>query len=189
MRRKYFASIVAVAMLAAGVPCAQAEELDANTAQTTDSQIVQNETQNNGSSNEAAESALNASADNQIAGRTVENIDKGWTFSKNDASMEGWTFPTGASEGTIDLPHSWDYAHPTMSYIPQNNRKTVTYSKQLDVAKYHGKNLFIKFYGSNKNTTVEGRWSGSGHPCRWLLCFHLRSDQVCAGQGLRCSHR
>lgn len=70
MRRKYFASIVAVAMLAAGVPCAQAEELDANTAQTTDSQIVQNETQNNGSSNEAAESALNASADNQIAGRT-----------------------------------------------------------------------------------------------------------------------
>lgn len=106
MRRKYFASIVAVAMLAAGVPCAQAEELDANTAQTTDSQIVQNETQNNGSSNEAAESALNASADNQIAGRTVENIDKGWTFSKNDASMEGWTFPTGASEGTIDLPHS-----------------------------------------------------------------------------------
>ena len=46
MRRKYFASIVAVAMLAAGVPCAQAEELDANTAQTTDSQIVQNETQN-----------------------------------------------------------------------------------------------------------------------------------------------
>lgn len=155
MRRKYFASIVAVAMLAAGVPCAQAEELDANTAQTTDSQIVQNETQNNGSSNEAAESALNASADNQIAGRTVENIDKGWTFSKNDASMEGWTFPTGASEGTIDLPHSWDYAHPTMSYIPQNNRKTVTYSKQLDVAKYHGKNLFIKFYGSNKNTTVK----------------------------------
>ena len=155
MRRKYFASIVAVAMLAAGVPCAQAEELDANTAQTTDSQIVQNETQNNGSSNEAAESALNASADNQIAGRTVENIDKGWTFSKNDASMEGWTFPAGASEGTIDLPHSWDYAHPTMSYIPQNNRKTVTYSKQLDVAKYHGKNLFIKFYGSNKNTTVK----------------------------------
>lgn len=32
MRRKYFAPIVAVAMLAAGVPCAQAEELDANTA-------------------------------------------------------------------------------------------------------------------------------------------------------------
>lgn len=155
MRRKYFASIVAVAMLAAGVPCAQAEELDANTAQTTDSQIVQNETQNNGSFNEAAESALNVSADNQIAGRTVENIDKGWTFSKNDASMEGWTFPTGASEGTIDLPHSWDYAHPTMSYIPQNNQKTVTYSKQLDVAKYHGKNLFIKFYGSNKNTAVK----------------------------------
>ena len=187
MGRKYLASLLAVAMFAAGVPCAQAEELDTNTANITDSQTIQGEAQDTGSSDEGTVSsngtddALNASADSQIAGRTVENIDKGWMFSKGDASMDGWTFPTGASEGTIDLPHSWDYAHPTMSYIPQNNQKTVTYSKQLDVAKYHGKNLFIKFYGSNKNTTVKGRWSGSGHPCRWLFCIRLRSDQVCAG--------
>ncbi|WP_169080782.1 hypothetical protein [Bifidobacterium erythrocebi] len=154
MRRKYLASLLAVAMLAAGVPCAQAEELDANTADVTDSQTIQGEAQNADSSNEA-DDALSASSDDQVSGRTVENIDKGWTFSRGDASVDGWTFPTGASEGTIDLPHSWDYAHPTMSYIPQFNQKTVTYSKQLDVAKYHGKNLFIKFYGSNKNTTVK----------------------------------
>ncbi|WP_368115624.1 glycoside hydrolase family 2 protein, partial [Bifidobacterium adolescentis] len=161
MGRKYLASLLAVAMFAAGVPCAQAEELDTNIANITDSQTIQGEAQDTGSSDEGTVSsngtddALNASADSQIAGRTVENIDKGWMFSKGDASMDGWTFPTGASEGTIDLPHSWDYAHPTMSYIPQNNQKTVTYSKQLDVAKYHDKNLFIKFYGSNKNTTVK----------------------------------
>lgn len=161
MGRKYLASLLAVAMFAVGVPCAQAEELDTNTANITDSQTIQGEAQDTGSSDEGTVSsngtddALNASADSQIAGRTVENIDKGWMFSKGDSSMDGWTFPTGASEGTIDLPHSWDYAHPTMSYIPQNNQKTVTYSKQLDVAKYHGKNLFIKFYGSNKNTTVK----------------------------------
>lgn len=154
MRQKYLASLLAVAVLVAGVPCAQAEELDANTADITDSQMIQGESQNADSSN-VADDALNTSANSRIAGRTVENIDKGWTFSKGDASMDGWTFPTGASEGTIDLPHSWDYAHPTMSYIPKFNQKTVTYSKQLDVAKYHGKNLFIKFYGSNKNTTVK----------------------------------
>lgn len=34
MGRKYLASLLAVAMFAAGVPCAQAEELDTNTAQT-----------------------------------------------------------------------------------------------------------------------------------------------------------
>lgn len=189
MRRKYFASIVAVAMLAAGVPCAQAEELDANTAQTTDSQIVQNETQNNGSSNEAAESALNASADNQIAGRTVENIDKRWTFSKNDASMEGWTFPTGASEGTIDLPHSWDYAHPTMSYIPQNKSENRYVQQATGCCQVPRKEPIHQVLWLEQEHYGEGRWSGSGHPCRWLLCFYLRSDQVCAGQGLRCSHR
>lgn len=32
MGRKYLASLLAVAMFAAGVPCAQAEELDTNTA-------------------------------------------------------------------------------------------------------------------------------------------------------------
>lgn len=105
MGRKYLASLLAVAMFAAGVPCAQAEELDTNTANITDSQTIQGEAQDTGSSDEGTVSsngtddALNASADSQIAGRTVENIDKGWMFSKGDASMDGWTFPTGASEG------------------------------------------------------------------------------------------
>lgn len=103
MGRKYLASLLAVAMFAAGVPCAQAEELDTNTANITDSQTIQGEAQDTGSSDEGTVSsngtddALNASADSQIAGRTVENIDKGWMFSKGDASMDGWTFPTGAS--------------------------------------------------------------------------------------------
>lgn len=99
MGRKYLASLLAVAMFAAGVPCAQAEELDTNTANITDSQTIQGEAQDTGSSDEGTVSsngtddALNASADSQIAGRTVENIDKGWMFSKGDASMDGWTFP------------------------------------------------------------------------------------------------
>lgn len=88
MGRKYLASLLAVAMFAAGVPCAQAEELDTNTANITDSQTIQGEAQDTGSSDEGTVSsngtddALNASADSQIAGRTVENIDKGWMFSK-----------------------------------------------------------------------------------------------------------
>ena len=84
MGRKYLASLLAVAMFAAGVPCAQAEELGTNTANITDSQTIQGEAQDTGSSDEGTVSsngtddALNASADSQIAGRTVENIDKGW---------------------------------------------------------------------------------------------------------------
>ncbi len=170
MRRRHFSSArllayaLSVAMLvAAAPPCAQAEEQDVNTSDATvqsdnSGESSNSDTQDNQDAASAGEDAGNASSmssDAQIAGRTVENIDKGWSFSKNDSSMAGWTFPTGASDGNIDLPHSWDYAHPTMSYIPQYNQKTVTYSKQLDVAKYQGQNLFIKFYGSNKNTTVK----------------------------------
>ena len=93
MGRKYLASLLAVAMFAAGVPCAQAEELDTNTANITDSQTIQGEAQDTGSSDEGTVSsngtddALNASADSQIAGRTVENIDKG--------CQHGW----------MDIPH------------------------------------------------------------------------------------
>ena len=170
MRWRHFSSArllayaLSVAMLvAAAPPCAQAEEQDVNTSDATvqsdnSGESSNSDTQDNQDAASAGEDAGNASSmssDAQIAGRTVENIDKGWSFSKNDSSMAGWTFPTGASDGNIDLPHSWDYAHPTMSYIPQYNQKTVTYSKQLDVAKYQGQNLFIKFYGSNKNTTVK----------------------------------
>ena len=100
--------------------------MDTNTANITDSQTIQGEAQDTGSSDEGTVSsngtddALNASADSQIAGRTVENIDKGWMFSKGDASMDGWTFPTGASEG-----HHRSAAfmglrtHRRCQYIPQ----------------------------------------------------------------------
>ena len=112
MGQKYLASLLAVAMFAAGVPCAQAEELDTNTANITGGQTIQGEDQGIGPSDEGTVSsnetddALSASADSQIAGRTVENIDKGWMFSKGDASMDGWTFPTGAPRGpSICLIH------------------------------------------------------------------------------------
>lgn len=101
MGQKYLASLLAVAMFAAGVPCAQAEELDTNTANITGGQTIQGEDQGIGPSDEGTVSsnetddALSASADSQIAGRTVENIDKGWMFSKGDASMDGW----------MDIPH------------------------------------------------------------------------------------
>lgn len=43
MGQKYLASLLAVAMFAAGVPCAQAEELDTNTANITGGQTIQGE--------------------------------------------------------------------------------------------------------------------------------------------------
>ena len=52
------------------------------------------------------------------------------------------------------MPHSWEYVHPTMSYIPQMNKKTVTYEKTLDISQLSGNNYFIKFYGSSRNTEV-----------------------------------
>lgn len=100
MGRKYLASLLAVAMFAAGVPCAQAEELDTNTANITDSQTIQGEAQDTGSSDEGTVSsngtddALNASADSQIAGRTVENIDKGLDVLQGRC-QHGW----------MDIPH------------------------------------------------------------------------------------
>ena len=54
----------------------------------------------------------------------------------------------------VDLPHSYEYVHPTMSFIPQMNAKTVTYTKTVDVSDMNTKNLFLKFYGSARNTEV-----------------------------------
>ena len=41
-----------------------------------------------------------------------------------------------------------------MSYLPQMNQKTVTYQKTVDISAIKNKNLFIKFYGSARNTQV-----------------------------------
>ena len=89
-----------------------------------------------------------------VSGRIVEKINDGWSFSTNDSSQEGWGFPDGRSSGQINLPHSWEYVHPTKSYIPIFNKKTVTYTKTLDVSQYQGRRLYIKFYGVSKNAEV-----------------------------------
>ena len=107
MRWRHFSSArllayaLSVAMLvAAAPPCAQAEEQDVNTSDATvqsdnSGESSNSDTQDNQDAASAGEDAGNASSmssDAQIAGRTVENIDKGWSFSKNDSSMAGWTF-------------------------------------------------------------------------------------------------
>ena len=69
--------------------------------------------------------------------KEVVNINKGWTFTNYN----------GQQLGVVDLPHSWEGPYSMNSF-------TATYEKQLDVAKYKGKNLFLKFYGVNKNTVL-----------------------------------
>ena len=90
----------------------------------------------------------------QVNGRQIININDGWTFSTNDTSSDGWGFPDGRGAGTVDLPHSWEYVHPTKSYIPAFNKKTATYQKVLNVSSFQHKRLYIKFYGVSKNADV-----------------------------------
>lgn len=90
----------------------------------------------------------------KIYGRQVININKGWDFTSNDNTTVGWSFPKGGASGTVDLPHCWEYVHPTQSYIPQRNMKTVTYTKIVDISEMKNRNLFLKFYGSSRNTEV-----------------------------------
>ena len=67
-----------------------------------------------------------------VTQRKVLNINDGWNFSTNDTSTAGWNFPSGAGNGVVNLPHSWEYVHPRQSYIPQMNSKTVTYEYRSD---------------------------------------------------------
>lgn len=67
---------------------------------------------------------------------------------------EGWMYVDGTDQTQVNLPHCWEYVHPTMSYIPTMNSKTTYYEKKLDVTTYKGKNLFLKFYGVNKNADI-----------------------------------
>lgn len=60
--------------------------------------------------------------------RKIININKDWNFDSCDESDDGWDFPTGAKSGKIDLPHTWEYTHPTKSYIANMNKKTVEYT-------------------------------------------------------------
>lgn len=92
--------------------------------------------------------------EDQEKSRQVVNIDKGWEFTANDTTTEGWSFPNGGASGTVDLPHCWEYVHPSKSYIPQFNQKTVTYTKTVDVSEIKNNHMFLKFYGSARNTEV-----------------------------------
>ncbi|AMC08062.1 hypothetical protein [Turicibacter sp. H121] len=49
--------------------------------------------------------------------KSIININKGWSFTKQGKTT------------LVNLPHSWEYTHPTMSYIPQMNQMTATYEK------------------------------------------------------------
>ena len=89
-----------------------------------------------------------------VQGRKVLNLNEGWNFTTNDSTTAGWNFPDGKSSGIVNLPHCWEYVHPTMSYIPQMNQKTTTYEKTVDISEIMNDNLFIKFYGSARNTEV-----------------------------------
>lgn len=82
-----------------------------------------------------------APASAAIKGRIVQNINAGWEFAAGTSDFSGLTFPVGGSSGTVDLPHSWEFTYPTMSFIPQMNTKTVTCDKTIDVAGYQGRQL------------------------------------------------
>lgn len=181
--RALAASFACVALLCAPL-CAHAEDTAANQSQETIVDQSQETAEDqaasmpddglgdaDGSDDVAALDAenpesLDASADNAksgILGRSVVSINQGWNFSTNDTTLDGWGFPDGRSSGTVDLPHSWEYAHPTRSYIPAFNKKTVTYSKTIDVSSYQGRRLYLKFYGVSKNAgvLVDGKVVGS----------------------------
>ena len=92
--------------------------------------------------------------DAKTSGRQVISLNTGWQFTTNDSTTDGWGFPDGRSSGTVDLPHSWEYVHPVRSYIPAFNKKTATYTREIDLASVTQKQLFIKFYGVSKNAEV-----------------------------------
>lgn len=80
---------------------------------------------------------------NENTGKEVVNINESWSFTDYDNKTTN-----------VNLPHCWEYIHPTMSFIPTMNSKVCTYEKTLDVSKYRNKNVFIKFYGVNKTATL-----------------------------------
>ena len=74
--------------------------------------------------------------------KEVQNINAGWQLTDSGVTTD------------VNLPHCWEYTHPTMSYIPQMNKKTVTYTKTIDVSGLKDKNVFLKFYAVNKTANI-----------------------------------
>ena len=116
------------------------DESENNNGEEIKNNIVTEETDNLDSENNDVQvvQALNENTEKEVV-----NINETWTFTNYDNKSS-----------TVNLPHCWEYVHPTKSYIPQMNSKTCTYEKTLDVSKYKNKNLFLKFYGANKNTVL-----------------------------------
>lgn len=98
--------------------------------------------------------SVNQKEEGDVKARQIINIDKGWEFTTNDTTTDGWGLPEGTASGMVDLPHCWEYVHPSKSQIPQFNQKTVTYTKTVDISGIKNKNMFLKFYGSARNTEV-----------------------------------
>lgn len=96
-------------------------------------------------------------------GRSTQVIDKNWYFAAGDTGDGGWSFPVGGESGVVNVPHTWSYAHPSMSYIPMANSKTVSYTKKLDISGVGNYCVSIKFEAASKNLTlyVDGEEVGS----------------------------
>lgn len=56
-------------------------------------------------------------------GRTVVNINDGWSFTSNDASSDGWGFPDGRSSGVVNLPHSGNTSIPRGRIFRSSTRR------------------------------------------------------------------
>ncbi|WP_321972370.1 glycoside hydrolase family 2 protein, partial [Paratractidigestivibacter sp.] len=84
-------------------------------------------------------------------GRSVQTIDSDWWFDAGaDTSAAGWNFPDGGESGLVTLPHNCSYTHPTMSFIPTMSRKTVSYTKKLDISQVENCCVNIKFEAADK---------------------------------------
>ena len=98
-----------------------------------------------------------------VSGRATKTINEAWLFYASNVGESGWEFPVGGSTGLVNLPHCWQYTHPTLSNIPIKNQQTACYVKRLDVSAVQGKRVFIRFNGASKNTTlyVDGQKIGT----------------------------
>ena len=122
----------------------QNQELECDDTEYEEIEVIENNNEELEVTEESNEEVQVASEDDSIIRGTKEviNINAGWSVTKE-----------GITEN-VDLPHSWEYMHPTMSYIPAMNMLTATYEKKLDISNYEGKNLFLKFYGVNKRAII-----------------------------------
>jgi beta-galactosidase len=83
-----------------------------------------------------------SSSSNSNSTRTTQNINQGWTFTKDSVSS------------TVDLPHTWNASDGSDG---GNNyyQGTCSYTKNIDIpSSYKGKNIVLRFGAVNKLATV-----------------------------------